>query len=292
MAGLRAGRHGRPSRRRASRLAVSISRWPPTCRSAAAFRRARRWKCRCFGRCGACSDSRSTTCGWRGLAGRSRPTLSARPSASWTRWRRAWRASARRCSSTRARWRPSRVALPAATELVVINSGVAHHHAHGDYRTRRAECERAASLLGVAELRDIGVADLGRLQALPAPLDRRARHVVTENQRVLDAVAAMRADDAAALGRAVQRVTRQPARRLRVLGAGGRPAGRDRAGRPGRPRRATDRRRLWRVDRRAGSGRRGRRRRRARRRRVLARLSPVGYRARARPDWGQALLRL
>ena len=92
------------------------------------------------------------------------------------------------------------VALPAATELVVINSGVAHHHAHGDYRTRRAECERAASLLGVAELRDLGVADLGRLQALPAPLDRRVRHVVTENQRVLDAVAAMRAGDVGALG--------------------------------------------------------------------------------------------
>ena len=77
---------------------------------------------------------------------------------------------------------------------------MAHHHAHGDYRTRRAECERAASLLGVAELRDVGVGDLARLVALPPPLDRRVRHVVTENQRVLDAVAAMRAGDAAALG--------------------------------------------------------------------------------------------
>ena len=92
------------------------------------------------------------------------------------------------------------VALPAGTELVVINSGVAHHHAHGDYRTRRAECERAASQLGVAELRDLGVADLSRVYALQAPLDRRARHVVTENQRVLDAVEVMRANDPAALG--------------------------------------------------------------------------------------------
>jgi len=94
----------------------------------------------------------------------------------------------------------SPVALPAGTELIVINSGVAHHHAHGDYRTRRAECERAASLLGVAELRDVGLADLSRVRTLPAPLDRRVRHVVTENQRVLDAVAAMRANDPAALG--------------------------------------------------------------------------------------------
>jgi galactokinase len=92
------------------------------------------------------------------------------------------------------------VALPDGTALAVINSGVAHNHAHGDYRTRRAECERAASILGVTELRDVGPDDLDRLASLPPPLDRRARHVVTENQRVLDAVAAMRAGDARALG--------------------------------------------------------------------------------------------
>jgi galactokinase len=92
------------------------------------------------------------------------------------------------------------LALPRGTELVVINSGVAHQHAGGDYRTRRAESERAAALLGVAALRDVGVGDLVRVSALPAPLDRRARHVITENQRVVDAKAAMEAGDAAALG--------------------------------------------------------------------------------------------
>jgi galactokinase len=92
------------------------------------------------------------------------------------------------------------VALPAGVELVVIDSGVSHNHAHGDYRTRRAECQRAAALLGVAELRDIGVGELARVASLPPPLDRRARHVVTENQRVLDAVAAMRGGDARTLG--------------------------------------------------------------------------------------------
>jgi galactokinase len=60
--------------------------------------------------------------------------------------------------------------------------------------------ERAAALLGVAALRDVGVGDIGRLSALPAPLDRRARHVITENQRVVDAKAAMEAGDAVALG--------------------------------------------------------------------------------------------
>jgi galactokinase len=92
-----------------------------------------------------------------------------------------------------------RVPLPAGVELAVLDSGIAHDHAAGDYRTRRSECERAAALLGVRELRD--VEDVARTASLPSPLDRRARHVVTENARVLDAVQAMRDDDAVRLGR-------------------------------------------------------------------------------------------
>jgi len=84
------------------------------------------------------------------------------------------------------------VPLPAGGALVVINSGVAHNHASGDYRTRRAECERAAAALGVAQLRDLTLADLDRVMRLPDPENRRARHVVTEDQRVLDAVDAMK----------------------------------------------------------------------------------------------------
>ncbi len=93
-----------------------------------------------------------------------------------------------------------RVPLPPEAELVVINSGVSHRHASGEYRVRRAECERAAALLGVRELRDVGEEDLGRLRALPEPIDRRARHVITENARVLRAVEAMRAGDLQGLG--------------------------------------------------------------------------------------------
>ncbi len=91
--------------------------------------------------------------------------------------------------------------LPASVELVVLNSGVAHHHAKGDYRTRRAECEQAARLLGVAQLRDLGAPDLPRIMGLPEPLGRRARHVVTEDDRVLTFVRALREGDADALGR-------------------------------------------------------------------------------------------
>jgi galactokinase len=93
-----------------------------------------------------------------------------------------------------------RIALPRAGELVVIDSGVTHAHAGGDYRRRRDECARAAALLGVPALRDLAFHELARAAALPPPLDRRARHVVTENARVLAAVGALRAGEAKALG--------------------------------------------------------------------------------------------
>jgi galactokinase len=94
-----------------------------------------------------------------------------------------------------------RVTIPAGAALIVINSGVAHQHAGGDYRTRRTECERAAALLGVPQLRDLDVADLPRVATLPDPLARRARHVVTEDARVLETVTALRASDLASVGR-------------------------------------------------------------------------------------------
>jgi len=87
------------------------------------------------------------------------------------------------------------VPLPHSAELAVIDSLVRHSHASGDYRTRRAECERACEVLGVTRLRDIDPVSLDALEtleALPEPLGRRARHVVTENRRVLQMVEALR----------------------------------------------------------------------------------------------------
>ncbi len=92
-----------------------------------------------------------------------------------------------------------RVPLPDDTEILVIDSGVAHDHAAGDYRTRRSEVERAAAALGVKELRDID--DPAVAGALKEPIGRRARHVVSENARVLAAVRAMREGDLPALGK-------------------------------------------------------------------------------------------
>ncbi|HET9023077.1 MAG TPA: galactokinase [Burkholderiaceae bacterium] len=89
------------------------------------------------------------------------------------------------------------VPLPPESAVLVLDSGVARELAGSGYNTRRAECEEAARQLGVSALRDVGVDDLVRVAALPEPLRRRARHVVTENQRVLDAV---RGVDAARFG--------------------------------------------------------------------------------------------
>jgi len=82
-----------------------------------------------------------------------------------------------------------RLPLPFAIELVVVDSGIPHRHAGGEYNRRREECERAREILGVEHLCDLTRADLPRvLAALPEPLARRTRHAVTENARVLEAV--------------------------------------------------------------------------------------------------------
>ncbi|WP_414587661.1 galactokinase [Scytonema sp. PCC 10023] len=74
--------------------------------------------------------------------------------------------------------------FPSGTEIVVIDSGVPRTLAGSGYNQRRAECEEAARLLGVKALRDI--TDSSATEVLPEPLRRRARHVVTENNRVLE----------------------------------------------------------------------------------------------------------
>jgi galactokinase len=81
--------------------------------------------------------------------------------------------------------------------LVVLDSGEAHLHASSGYNERRAECARACELLSVDSLREAGGA---AVEELPEPLRRRARHVLAENERVEEAVAALHGDDLAAIG--------------------------------------------------------------------------------------------
>ncbi|MDB4986986.1 MAG: Galactokinase [Myxococcaceae bacterium] len=92
-----------------------------------------------------------------------------------------------------------RIALPTTLELVVIASGVTHAHGSGGYRTRREECERACQQLGVSSLRDVSLAQLDAATALEPLLRRRARHVLTENERVLQTIEALEHDDRPAL---------------------------------------------------------------------------------------------
>jgi galactokinase len=89
------------------------------------------------------------------------------------------------------------VDLPPDGVILVIDSGIARSLAASGYNQRRAECEEAARLLGVASLRD--VASVDSLRELPELLKRRARHVVSENARVLDAVACTSAKEFGAL---------------------------------------------------------------------------------------------
>jgi galactokinase len=87
----------------------------------------------------------------------------------------------------------------AGLALLVVDTGVRHALTDGRYALRRQECERAARALGVPALRD--VADAAAVSRIADPvLARRARHVITDDQRVWEAVALLEAGDLAGLG--------------------------------------------------------------------------------------------
>jgi galactokinase len=94
-----------------------------------------------------------------------------------------------------------RVPVPDGAALVVIHSGISHRHASGGYADRRRECAEAAALLRVATLRDLTEAHADQVTRLPQPLNRRVRHVLTENVRVRATAAALRAGDVVEAGR-------------------------------------------------------------------------------------------
>jgi galactokinase len=101
----------------------------------------------------------------------------------------------------------SALPIPEDVRLVVCNTGVKHQHAGGEYNARRAQCEEgvrrlSAALPGIESLRDVGVNQIEQHKALlPEVIYRRCRHVVTENERVLEAADALRNDQMAKTGR-------------------------------------------------------------------------------------------
>lgn len=98
------------------------------------------------------------------------------------------------------------VPLPAGVRIVVADSGVRRGLVASAYNQRRAECEEGARLLaerlpGIRALRDVSVeAFEAHRDALPEPVRQRCQHIVYENQRVLDAVAALERGDLVTMG--------------------------------------------------------------------------------------------
>ncbi|MBV9472283.1 MAG: galactokinase [Solirubrobacterales bacterium] len=83
-------------------------------------------------------------------------------------------------------------------KLVTLDSGEQHAHAGGGYNERREECARACRQLEIPSLRD---ATPEMIDALEQPLAARARHVITENERVERTIAALEAGDLEEVGR-------------------------------------------------------------------------------------------
>jgi galactokinase len=81
----------------------------------------------------------------------------------------------------------------AGLEILVLDTKTPHALVDSEYAARRASCEEAARLLGVAALRDVTDLDAALTQLSDPVIERRVRHVVTENARVLEAVKVLRA---------------------------------------------------------------------------------------------------
>ena len=94
------------------------------------------------------------------------------------------------------------VPVPNDAAVVVLDTATRRELVTSAYNERRAQCERAAAFFGVKALRDV---DVATFEAREAELDdvtrRRARHVVTENERTLAAADALARGDLAEMGR-------------------------------------------------------------------------------------------
>ncbi|MFS1422850.1 galactokinase [Shewanella sp. 10N.286.48.B5] len=88
------------------------------------------------------------------------------------------------------------VSLPDNMRILIVNSNKKRGLVDSEYNTRREQCEAAAAFLKVPALRDIDISTFNDKQAgLDAITAKRARHVITENQRTLDAANAMHTGD-------------------------------------------------------------------------------------------------
>lgn len=99
------------------------------------------------------------------------------------------------------------VSFPKGVQLVVCNTMVKHEHGDGEYNLRRRECEEgvqklSTALPGIEALRDVTMRDLENNRSLLSDtVYRRCRHVITENERVPNAAAALEREDLPSVGK-------------------------------------------------------------------------------------------
>jgi galactokinase len=99
--------------------------------------------------------------------------------------------------------------LPPGLTMVICNTMVRHGHSGGEYNDRRSQCEQGVRLLkrffpAVKALRDVTLSQIeSRRSELPELIYRRCHHVVSEDERVLAMVEALKAGDLAAVGAAM-----------------------------------------------------------------------------------------
>ena len=92
------------------------------------------------------------------------------------------------------------VTIPTGTDVVVLDTGTRRKLTESRYNERRLECEAASAAYGKEFLRDLSLNTLSSSPLADWKLYRRAHHVVSENQRTLDAADALTNDDAALVG--------------------------------------------------------------------------------------------
>jgi galactokinase len=93
------------------------------------------------------------------------------------------------------------------TAVVICNTNVKHELSSSEYNTRRAECEEGVRLLkkflpAITQLRDVGIIEFEKYAGhLPEIIRNRCRHVITENERTLNAAEALEKGDLTEFGR-------------------------------------------------------------------------------------------
>ncbi|MDN3717837.1 galactokinase [Vibrio breoganii] len=93
------------------------------------------------------------------------------------------------------------VSMPEDMSVVIINSNKKRGLVDSEYNTRREQCEEAARIFAVKALRDVTIEQLeGKASELDEVVFKRARHVITENNRTLEATDALIAGDMKRMG--------------------------------------------------------------------------------------------